>query len=999
MPELAVVENAEFEEPGGLQKREGYARMSLLKLSSGVAVSRIRALGRRDDELTMFAEGKAWSYLNAETDWVDRGRYESVLVDQRQVYHDRADQVRADRAELSGVVLHAWQDLETTGVRWRCEDKVTGATYGSVNATFVSNATRPQCRAVGAKLHLYYVSAVSDLYVLAIDPTDVYGTINGTPTKLVTTDVGGGQYDVVSESDGAFSAIAYRTIADKYRSGRVTAAGAWVGGAGFPLLHNYNCNTVISIAHNASADKVAVLRVDDTGENEAIKHDYLTQGTHVDSIMDNTVTDETSVPNLACALLATTITHCMWDIAVANTPIDDMAKKATVNAAGAVGSIDVLARHCQLGSRAVVWDDGTTERILVHVLHQSTNQPVYVLLDAAHVVGAENDSRSRGDEVGLMARLLPGQAQQIALVAGVKPQIELVATNTFACVLGNRRRLDTTGSPVYAERGLVDFVYTLADARAYRGVEEGKSLYLPGGYLARYDGVRVTESDIWIFPETDEITVLTDDATTGGGALTSGKSYNYHFYWERIDSEGERQLSSFAGALTVAMGGDTAVRFTVRTNPFTNDDNLVLAGFRTKHTPGPDATYYRWTSLDPTVGTFKKNLPNADTITLDDGMADAVLITKELDYQNPTTLGTVLDNVPPPATHIVAVGQSRLFTVDPEDRSTVYFSKIRGRGDGVSFNEALTIQVPQVGGDVTAIDATEDGLYILKTSAIYYVGGQGPDNLGNNPYPAPQLVADGIGCEDARSMVRCAAGLIFRSEKGFYMLGDSGAVTYIGAGAEDLDGTDIAGAVVVPDKHHVRFLLTGTGMLVYDYLIGQWSSWPGRFGDSITYWNSDTIILDDSQGSNIVLRRNDGDYQDDEDGVTPTGYGLVAETPWIKLDGLQGYGRIRKIAVLAENMTAGSDAHAVRIRVAYGYNESWVQDDTWTVSPAVAGPQQHWIRVASGRGKTDAVKIRIEDIAVSGDETNWQQSMKLTGLTLEIGRKTGVKRLPAAQKS
>jgi len=130
-----------------------------------------------------------------------------------------------------------------------------------------------------------------------------------------------------------------------------------------------------------------------------------------------------------------------------------------------------------------------------------------------------------------------------------------------------------------------------------------------------------------------------------------------------------------------------------------------------------------------------------------------------------------------------------------------------------------------------------------------------------------------------------------------------------------------------------------------------------------------------------------GPYESEDtiytDGYTNAGYGLAVETGWLKLAGLQGYGRARWLAVLGEQRSN----HTVRVRVAYNYVETWVMNKTVVVTATAGNPQQHRLRFS--RQKVEAIKIRIEDESQAGT----RESVKLTGLALQIGVKTGVYRI------
>jgi hypothetical protein len=565
--------------------------------------------------------------------------------------------------------------------------------------------------------------------------------------------------------------------------------------------------------------------------------DWLDDGTLADYLVNQLVESVTgnSTKNITAPVIRSgndARAVVIYEIEGSTTPRDDMVRRRYMEDDGTTGTVEVLSRHCGLGSRGAVWTDtdDTTKRVFVMLLHDSAVQPMYALVEATYAVGVTAGTSTFGDEIGLIARVLPSTAQDSTYTLSHLPQLENVGSDKFSTALVERLRLDSVNRDVYSENGLVDTTFTLADPRAYRGVQEGSSLYMPGGYVAQYNGERMVEAGHLLFPED-----CAGTPANGAGGMTSSATYGYIFRWERRSPNGERQLSGGIG-VTITMGAAAnEVAWVIPTNPWTNDDNLVLAGYRTEANPGNDAAYYRITSVDPSVGSYKRNLVNSDTVTFTDGLADSAITTLELDYRNPGSDGTELENISPPPTPIIAAGQSRLWVVDPQDSTLVRFSKLRIFGDGVNFNDSISIQAPQPGGDITALEVTEGGVLIFKTSAIYIVQGVGgPDNLGNNPYPPASVISRGIGCADARSLVRIPPGVMFRSLKGFYLLDNAYQLQQLVAGPEDYDSTDIAGAIDVPTQHQARFLLTATGELVYDYLLNEWSVWPNLFGTSIS---------------------------------------------------------------------------------------------------------------------------------------------------------------------
>ena len=499
-----------------------------------------------------------------------------------------------------------------------------------------------------------------------------------------------------------------------------------------------------------------------------------------------------------------------------------------------------------------------------------------------------------------------------------------------------------------------------------------------------YDGVLVRESGFLLAPDVQDasagatVKILVSQA--GAGSLVADKTYSYRIYWERYSSQGELQISTYLGAKTVTLGAThNEVVVLVPTLGVTADDNIVLAVYRTEADPGDDAPYYRTTSYDPAAATFVKNLPNADTITFTDTRADSSLRLQALDYQNVGENGqTELDHVPPPATKFLASGQARLFTLDPADANRLHFSKQRAAGAGVEFSDSLTLQIPQSSGEVTGIDVTDDGILVFAERGIYFVAGQGPDALGNNPYTAPQRIVTGLGAVDERSVIRTAAGVFFKSDKGIYRLGGDFQPEYVGAPVEEHNALEIAEAIDIPDQHRVIFCPTDVPFLVYDYLAQQWATWTGRTATSAVYWSTAEATV---HIESAALKQSDSAAFRDA-----LGYGVVLETAWIKLNDLLGFARVRRWQILGE----WRDVHKLRVRVAYDYDDrTWTDDVTFTppLAMEIYGTPEK-LRGRFSKGKTDAVKFRIEDIAPA-IETNWKESIALTAIAIEGAPKRG----------
>ena len=905
-------------------------------------------------------------------------------------------------------------------MRYAVYDKATGSVQKPAATVFVVSAARPRCLALNNKLLVFYQSG-SDLVCDVIDPLDVYGTI-GSPVTVASNELSKGPYDVTPYTS-TICLVAYVTAGNVATVLKVDSAAAVTE----TFATARACDVAIAIDYRAVTDRIGLVRLDSTGGNDLIKFDWLKAATLADDANVNiAVATETSndVHNVAVSVLSGQSAYVFWDLDVTSpsppgSPELDTVFRATMATAGGGGAPTeaVLARRSRLGSRALRYTDGTVERVMVHVFHASTLQSQYVLLDAGYVTGTRNGTEVAGDEVGLLARWLPGEGPSSpdtrvtgGAVGGLYrdghlPQIESLGSNRYACALTYRKMLDSSRTPgsklrQYQQRGIKDVIFDLFDSRAFTGVEEGKALYLPGGYVAQYDGDRVVESGFLLFPEDVQLA----QSAVGGTRLTLPGVYNYRVYWEWRNAQGEIERSSHAASIAITLtGANDTVTLTIPVNPYTNKladiitggasrNGMYAAVYRTK--AGASDLYYRAFAYDPGAtnpNPATLNDPNANTITFVDVISDADLALRETDYLS----NGELDNIAPPATSFVAAGQSRIFTRDPEDKTLIHYSKLRLQGDAVNGNDALTIQAPQEGGDVNGVVVTEGALLLFSTYATYITVGQGVTNTNGPPdYSSPQRVAD-VGCVEPRSLVKSPAGVFFFSKKGIYRIAaQGGQVDYVGAPIEDamqVAGTGvnettwrtIVGSMHITGKHQVRFYTDANGILVYDYLAEAWSRWtPAGTYKHATMWGDVPVYLDGTAPRRQFVSGDGNKWLD-----AGTIYSLDVETASIKIPGIGGRQKIRRVMVVGKIM----GAHKLRIRT---YRDDQTEQDNVTHTLAAGGGVRR-LRVGCGAPSLmSPMRVRITD---EGDGvTTLASSFDVSGLMINVGVQHGLRISTAA---
>jgi hypothetical protein len=406
--------------------------------------------------------------------------------------------------------------------------------------------------------------------------------------------------------------------------------------------------------------------------------------------------------------------------------------------------------------------------------------------------------------------------------------------------------------------------------------------------------------------------------------------------------------------------------------------------------------FYRVTSLtNPDLNVINGAL----NLTVTDGLSDDDLRLRPQLYTQPLSdaAPTEVENNPAPPTSLVQLHRNRLFLVDSTNPLQLWFSKFPSAGTPVAFNNTWVKQIDPRGGNITALATLDDKLLIFKNNHIFFLLGQGPTNTDqNNDFSDAIMVAADAGCIDARSVALTPAGVMFKGQKGIYLINRSLSVQYIGAPVEAYNQDEVTSAVLVPNTNQVRFTLLSGSVLVYDYFVEQWSVFTNLYGIDSVVWQSSVMLM---RTNGTVLRETNGIY--DDDGVRIR---LKLETSWLSFARLQGFQRVRRMMVLG----GWKSPHQLNIGVSFDFNDTVSQ--LATVNPQTpkaygeSSPyglgvyggefQLYQWRLDLARQKCQAVKFIIEDLP---EATASGEGVSLTSLAFEVGAKQGLNKVPASQ--
>lgn len=379
---------------------------------------------------------------------------------------------------------------------------------------------------------------------------------------------------------------------------------------------------------------------------------------------------------------------------------------------------------------------------------------------------------------------------------------------------------------------------------------------------------------------------------------------------------------------------------------------------------------------------------------------------------------------------------SRVALIPADAPDTIFYSKLPVGSIGVEFAAALYQALPP-GFRVITSAAMDDKLLLFSSSTIFVLYGQGPDNTGRGAGFGFFQLPTQLGCQDAASVVTTDAGVVFRSERGFYLIGRDLVVSPL-LGAEDsLVGAEVVAAVSVPARNEIRFFLAPQGTpldsdgptpdsprpptpkygngyvsgrgLIYSTRTQHWSTFTGPLVKS-------AVVVDDK----ITLVTEDGDiWQETPDAYTdPTGnYYLKIITPWIKLRNLQDYGRIYKatflgryLSTFTEDSAGDLDAGDITIKAAYDYEKDDEQTKVWQASVELQPSLRDGETVSADRlevvfvpkrQKCSAIRFTLEETATAdADGLTYRagRGWEIPAVDLEVGMRPGSNKSLSAQR-
>lgn len=523
----------------------------------------------------------------------------------------------------------------------------------------------------------------------------------------------------------------------------------------------------------------------------------------------------------------------------------------------------------------------------------------------------------------------------------------------------------------------------------------GSTAYLSGGLFSEYDGSRFVEQGFALYPE--GVRFL---RTAGPGAVDVGVHQVCAVYeWTDVLGNRHQSAPSLAASVTILFATDT-ILVRIPTLLMTQKQNVVIALYMT--TAGGITFYRVLESTFPTANTSAAAFVTA-VIGAPFPCTDADISANELLYSQPDQADTTLPNLGPPPNTAVGVHQNRLFTNVSDLASEYRFSQPFSPTVGIMFNDALGGRVPGDAGKITGIDSLDEKVVLFCENKPFVVYGTGPNAAGAfSNYSEPQEVPTDVGCSEPNSILKMPMGLVFKSPKGWYLLGRDLSVRYIGDGVEAYNAIGCRSATLMGDRRECRFLLDEGTVLVWSYLDAQWSIFTFPYApNAATWWPAVERYMHVSQVASESLNQDTPGLFIDT--VGPAGVPALpawtAQTSWLHLAALEGFQRARWLYFTATPNNPNAMATTLSTTVVFDDSETAPGFYTSIAHPSSLLPSLSLtvdIRHRLRRQKCKSVRFTFVEESESGAAT----SQCLTGiqaLALEMGVKKSVNRLRAAQ--
>jgi hypothetical protein len=1013
-PNLQEAENCVYNQIGQIDKRTGFTCVST-NIQGGGNISEGACLTTFNNELLLLDGTNLYSYQQESDLWINRGTAIATINDQVRVLNTKvATQSGPDCSSLNSISVYAWEDnrvqpASAAGVRYQVINNQTGTIIVSDTLVY-SNAFRPKVLNDGMNNFYIIYCASSEALIMNTIPVSACNTIS--PFDILIQD---GLSTIANEATIPYDACIF--------NGSPLVAYASITGLRtsinepFPIVDSTTIQ-VVGICVD-SLDQIWIVYCD--GINTYVMtctydfrfHSLTTiMGPIAIGVFGSMVSINLSlIEGLDKGSLNLTAEVAQSGAENIN---NNCINNFIVNVDGYYTFIG-QQRGVGLASKPFNYNN----QIYVNTLSQSSLQSTYLTQCLTQGTGFTQGTTN------LQSTFLAEVAVGFSTVAkhspttggnyrtnGLLSQCDPINENTFIFAGQRKGPFTSYQNAQVVNLGVAGYSIDYNNQNQFNNVQSNNNLHLVGGIKKIYDGISCVEDNFNIFPENA-------DGYGCSISLISGTSLNYNplapsFYqyivvYEWTDNEGQVQRSgpSVANGITTTAAGQGAMltgpmlRLTEKVNPRTG---VIISIYRTQDSL---PIFYKITDdNDPLV-----NDTTVDTWTFYDiSNPDTIIASDENIYTN-----SQLGNSGPPSCSLISTYQNRLMINSNEDPGVIWFSQNKFEQDqyntlSLDWNTTFVEGIDSnLGNEITAIGRLDAQLAIFKPTSIFLLSGDGPNALAtSDQFNDAQLLVSDTGCTNQNSLCfitqtpNSPGGLLFKSPKGIYLLGRDESITYIGAPVEKYNNLTITAAILLSQSNQVVFTTLEGTALVYNYFFNAWTTWTNLPAVSACVWQDQLCILREN-GEVSIQDITNTVWQDTHlnNVIEPIVYSV--KTPWIKMNGLQGYQSVYSCLLLGTLQ----GPHVLSCQVAYDYNSSikgsvlinsnvvsnrWGGNTIWGAQGLWGNNQfaNYQFQINIDQPRCEAIQFTFSDI----NNPTYSQGFSLNGLVLECQAHAGTMRMP-----
>ncbi len=549
----AVLENAVFSKPGLLEKRNGLDELGRHVNPTQDTIIHGEALSSFEDQLLLFNGTKAYSYIEGNDEWIDKGNISSIINDEYQVIRNGYQQTNPDAAKVAGFECYVYDD-NSGGVRYTIMDSET-KNFIVNNQLLSLYASKPKVLSLNetdgyaAQFIITYVQdTVLKFKRIFIDALLEKTMSTSTTPWLSSTQV----YDAcVSQAvevvDGAVTQefnsifVAYASVRDGYGYAtpkviKITPSG-WSNFSTFedgyesylgPAQLTICPVTDMSSSGVAAAGPTAIIvwhssdfgfnvaKIDGYGELVA-NHIALPLNFDVTNLSNITsIVSETQLVNQANLKVI-----FQFD---GTSPLYTYLKIADLSCelAGIItGTTDFtnikIRRNAGLYSKPFIWN----EHVYFASIHDSTYQSTYFILNSSLEVVSKFNQNNGGNlrTSGLAEVISDGYTYSVQASndfgSGKVIQLLPKGNGIFKIPTQKKGKIESEDNIIFSKLGVVSSIIDFKNENHFISAKLNDNLYTVGGILQDYDGNKFTEAGFNLYPE--------GLGTNGGPALNDSQ--------------------------------------------------------------------------------------------------------------------------------------------------------------------------------------------------------------------------------------------------------------------------------------------------------------------------------------------------------------------------------------------------------------------------------------------------------------------------------------------